>query len=354
MDKKLKVVVLFGGLSTEHEVSRLSAYSVLTNIDKNIYEVIMVGLTKNGDWLPYEGSIEKLKDGSWETESRVIYGENTGLCPGLELIRKADVVFPVLHGMYGEDGTVQGLLELMGIPYVGCNVLAAAVGMDKAYSKIVFEKVGIPQCKHLVVHRNELEKNAQVIMDQIEMELGYPCFVKPSNSGSSVGVHKVKDREDLYNSLKDASEFDRKVIVEEFINGREIECAVLGNFEPEASLAGEIIPSKEFYDYEDKYLSGNSITEIPAMLPIDVMECVRKLAKQAFLALDCSGLSRVDFFYEKSTGRLLLNEINTMPGFTEISMYAKLWAAMGVDYSKLVTKLIELAFERKQENSRKV
>jgi len=354
MDDKLKVVVLFGGLSTEHEVSRLSAYSVLTNIDKNIYEIIMVGLAKNGDWLPYYGDFEKLKDGSWETESRTIYGEDTGLCPGLEIIRNADVVFPVLHGMNGEDGTVQGLLELMGVPYVGCNVLASAVGMDKAYTKIVFEKAGIPQCKHLVVHRNELEKNAQGIMEQIETELGFPCFVKPSNSGSSVGVHKVKAKDDLYNSLKDASEFDRKVIVEEFIDGREIECAVLGNFEPETSLAGEIIPSKEFYDYEDKYLAGSSIVEIPAKIPQGVMERVRDLSKRAFLALDCSGLSRVDFFYEKSTGRLLLNEINTMPGFTEISMYAKLWAAMGVDYPKLVTKLIELAYERKQENSRKV
>ncbi len=352
---KMKVAVLFGGMSTEHEVSCVSVCSVIKNFDKEKFDLLPIGLAKNGDWLPYSGPIENIRDGSWESIAREqihTAPEGCDMAPGLEAMRKCQVVFPILHGLNCEDGTVQGLLELLKLPYVGCNVLAAAVGMDKAYTKIVADSIGVPQCKHIVVHRDVLLENHEAYTEEIASKLGFPCFVKPSNSGSSVGVFKVKSKEELVPVLLEAQKFDRKTIVEEYINGREIECAVLGNRKPCAATPGEIKPSKEFYDYEDKYKSGTSETVIPAELPQETLGKIKEYALAIFKGLDCSGLSRVDFFYEDATGRILFNEINTLPGFTEISMYSKLWAAEGMDFTSLLTKLVELAFERQQENYR--
>ena len=354
---KIKVAVLFGGMSTEHEVSCVSAYSVIRNFDTEKFDILPIGLAKNGDWLPYSGPIENIKDGSWEAIAREriqTAPEGCDMAPGLKVMRECQVVFPILHGLNCEDGTIQGLLELLKIPYVGCNVLAAAVGMDKAYTKIVADSIGIPQCKHVVVHRDILLENNEAYTEEIAEKLGFPCFVKPANSGSSVGVFKVKSKDELVPILLEAQKYDRKTIVEEYVNGREIECAVLGNRKPKAATPGEIKPSKEFYDYEDKYKSGTSETIIPAALPQTVLNKIKEYAIAIFQALDCSGLSRVDFFYEDATGRIIFNEINTLPGFTEISMYSKLWAAEGIDFTSLITRLVELAFERREENRRDV
>ena len=346
---KIKVAVVFGGRSTEHEVSRISAYSIIKNIDKELFDVRMVGVTKAGEWLPYGGDVEALPDGSWEN----IAG-GTGRCSlskGIDAIMECDVILPVLHGQNGEDGTVQGLFELLDIPYVGCNVFASAACMDKVYTKIVLAAAGIPQCRHIVAHRHILKEDPHAYDEEIASKIGFPCFVKPSNSGSSVGVHKVKTQTDLAGALADAQRYDRKIVVEEFIEGREIECAVLGNISAKAAFPGEIIPSKEFYDYEDKYIKGCSVTSIPAEIPEEDAERIRNIALRAFAAMDCSGLARIDFFYQKD-GTILLNELNTLPGFTDISMYSKLWIAEGMTYRELLTALIRLAFARKIENKR--
>lgn len=271
-----------------------------------------------------------------------------------EKMNGIDVVFPVLHGCNGEDGTIQGFLELMGIPYVGCGVLSSAVGMDKVYAKIIFEKAGIPQADYLYFTRKEIAKESLDIVQKVEEKFSYPVFVKPSNAGSSVGVSKAGDRDELLKALDYAAKYDRKVMVEEFINGREVECAVLGNDEPMASTVGEIVPSNDFYDYKAKYIDNKSKILIPADLPKDVMEKIRKYAVRAFKALDCSGLSRVDFFVHRETMDIYLNEINTMPGFTDISMYPVLWEEAGISYGELIEKLIDLAIERFEDNVRQV
>ncbi len=344
---KKKVAVLFGGRSTEHEVSRISAYSIIKNIDRELFDVVMVGVTKQGEWLPYEGDIEALPDGSWEQAAGA--AGRCSLTKGIEAIETCDVILPVLHGQNGEDGTVQGLFELLDLPYVGCGVFASAA--DKVYTKIILEKAGIPQCRHVVAHRHILAQDPHAYDAQVALQLGFPCFVKPSNSGSSVGVHKVKTLDALADALADAQKYDRKIVIEEFVAGREIECSVLGNIGAAAAMPGEIKPSKEFYDYEDKYIKGCSVTCIPAEIPEEASERVKALALKAFAAIDGSGLARVDFFY-KEDGTVILNELNTLPGFTDISMYSKLWIAEGMTYTGLLTKLIDLAFERKIENQR--
>lgn len=353
---RIRLAVLFGGNSTEHEVSRVSAHSIICNLDPAKYEVIMIGISHSGDWLPYRGDVEKLPDGSWEAEARAALGipDQKGPCrmeEGLKAVQSCDCVLPVLHGQNGEDGTIQGLLELLNLPYVGCNVFASAAGMDKVYAKVLFAGAGIPQCRHLVAYRNEILRDPHAYEAETASILGYPCFVKPSNSGSSVGVRKVKDPAELHDALTEAQQFDRKVLIEEFVDGREIECAVLGNDEAIAAHPGEIVPSKEFYDYEDKYKSGASYCVIPAEIPQAAAEQIRTYALRAFHAIDGSGLSRVDFFYKKD-GTILLNEINTLPGFAEISMYSKLWIAAGMTYGGLLDRLIELAFERKKDVQR--
>lgn len=368
MIEKKHIAVIFGGQSSEHEVSRVSAESILKNIDKSRYDVTIIGITRDGRWLAYDGPVEKLSTGEWQTIAESAAGSKNQQLAGctasgavMDILkvagaepgkRKIDVVFPVLHGCNGEDGTIQGLFELAGIPYVGCGVLASAVGMDKAYAKIIFEKEGIPQGKYLVFNRKQLDTSLKSIIEQVEDILTYPCFIKPSNAGSSVGVSKASSREELVEALNLAARYDRRILVEEFIDGREIECAVLGNDEPVASTVGEIIPGSDFYDYHDKYINDNSSIEIPAKLSEETINKIRDYAVRAFKCLDCAGLSRVDFFVHRKNGEIYINEVNTLPGFTSISMYPKLWEKSGISYSELVNRLIELALERYEESRR--
>lgn len=369
MSKK-RVAVIFGGQSSEHEVSRVSAQSVIENINKQKYDVVMIGITKDGQWLTYDGPVEKIGSGEWEAmaqkklpepmqetaeETTAVVTNNTARSILAENLKAPiDVVFPVLHGCNGEDGTIQGLFELAGIPYVGCGVLGSAVGMDKAYTKIIFEKEGLPQGDYLAFSRKQIYYQNDEVVKEVEGKLTYPCFVKPSNAGSSVGVNKASNREELIRALDIAAKNDRRILVEEFINGREIECAVLGNDNPIASTVGEVVPCNDFYDYEAKYQVGDdSKVIIPAQnLPEETVQKIREYAVRAFKCLDCAGLSRVDFFVHKVTGEIYINEINTLPGFTKISMYPKLWAESGIPYSELIDKLIELAFERFEDNKR--
>ncbi len=351
MKEKLKVCVIFGGQSPEHEVSRKSVTSVLNNLDKEKYEITIIGITKNGEWYLYEGAISKIEGGEWENENNnraiispdagkkaiLVFGENgvTEMHP--------DIVFPVLHGEYGEDGTIQGLLELANIKYVGMGVLASANGMDKSYTKLVLDSEGIPQADWVLVKTSE---GVESYIPQIEEKLGYPCFVKPCRTGSSVGVGKAHNRNELVDMLYEAAKFDRKILVEENIDGHEVECAVLGNENPEAAAVGEIVPMVEFYDFDAKYNDNSTLLHIPADLPEDIYNKIREYSVKAFKAMDGMGLSRVDFFVKYSDNSIILNEINTMPGFTNISMYPKLWDAAGVGYSELLDKLIELGLER--------
>ena len=363
---KKTVAVIFGGQSSEHEISRTSAQSIVQNIDYEKYNVVKIGITKNGKWLNYEGPNEKISDGSWlelaEKNISHIDIDKKGItardlfrmCGAESDDRKIDVVFPVLHGLNGEDGTIQGLFELSGMPYVGCGVLASCVCMDKAYAKIVFEKNNIPQGKYITINRYQINKDLSSIIAKAENELSYPCFIKPSNAGSSVGISKAKNQRELIQGIKNAMNFDRRILIEEYIDGQEIECAVLGNDDPKASVLGEIIPCNEFYDYSAKYIDNASKTIIPANLPEDITNKVKIYALEAFKALDCSGLSRVDFFVERKTRKILINEINTLPGFTSISMYPKLWEAAGIPYTKLLDQLIELAFERFESGKREI
>ncbi|NLN41068.1 MAG: D-alanine--D-alanine ligase [Clostridiales bacterium] len=350
---KQKLAVLFGGRSGEHEVSLISATSIIENIDKNKYELYLIGITKEGHWRYYDGDIQKIKTGEWEQESKKVVFPGDPSYKGFFLVEDPqkiypiDVIFPVMHGPYGEDGTIQGLFELAHIPYVGCDVLASSTGMDKLMAKAIFASAGLPQGKYIGTYRHEIEKDAEKVVVSIEKSFPYPVFVKPANMGSSVGISKAKDRDELLKALDIAAQYDEKIIVEEFIDGREIECAVLGNYEPKASVLGEILPSNEFYDYHAKYQDGGkSKLLIPAPVPSDKSDEIRELAIRAYKALGCSGLTRVDFFLERQTGKVYLNEVNTMPGFTEISMYPKLWEATGISYAHLIDKLIQLAIEK--------
>lgn len=357
--KKTKLAVLFGGRSGEHEVSLHSANSVLQALNKEKYEIIPIKITKEGKWYELD---------SFNTHSENYLHEITILADPTEqsLIKlmqkksgetyikkeKVDVVFPVLHGTYGEDGTLQGLLEMANIPYVGGGVAASSVGMDKAMMKAMFAEHNLPQGKYLVFLRNEWEEDQVSIVNRIADSLGYPVFVKPANMGSSVGISKAKNANELVKAIDLACLYDRKVVVEENIEGREIEVAVLGNANPEASVAGEIIPCNEFYDYNAKYINEASELRIPAPLDDVTMSEIRSLAIKAFKAVDCAGLARVDFFLTKETKEILINEINTLPGFTKISMYPKMWDATGIPYENLLDRLIELALERHKDKNR--
>lgn len=357
MNKKKKVAVLFGGRSTEHEVSRVSACSVLSNIDRDKYIVEMIGITRDGKWLKYDGDILKIPSGEWEKEAfqNSIPLLNSGYDHKgdvKDVNDLFDVVFPVLHGRNGEDGSVQGFLELADIPYVGSGVLGSGIAMDKGYAKIVFEKEGLPQGKYEVINNWEFRKDTEAFFERVIKNISLPCFVKPCNSGSSVGVSKALSRDDLLNAVNEAFLYDNRILVEEYINGREIECSVLGNYEPEASCPGEIVPDRDFYDYESKY-GTNSTAEvcIPANITEKCANMIREYSIKAFKALNCFGLARVDFFLDRKTDMVYINEINTMPGFTPISMYPKLWEASGLSYSDLIDRLLELAFERHQEKN---
>ncbi|MCY6355508.1 D-alanine--D-alanine ligase family protein [Clostridium sp. ZS2-4] len=339
---KKKVAILFGGQSTEHEVSRVSAASVLRNINLSEFDVHPIGITKDGKWFEYTGSIDKIESGEWE-QDEFCKGAN-----GQKILfnREVDVVFPVMHGMYGEDGTIQGLCKLVELPCVGPSIMSSAVCMDKVYTKYVLENFGVKQAEYVVVNAHEYTKNKEEILKRIEDKLGYAVFIKPSNSGSSVGISKANNREELEKGLEVALKFDRKILVEESINAREIEVAVLGNDEPVAAVPGEIIPANEFYDYEAKYSNAESKLLIPAALSEEKLQKVKEEAIKIYKILDCAGMSRVDFLVDKTTEEVYLNEVNTLPGFTKISMYPKMWQASGKSYSQLITELIEFAVER--------
>lgn len=352
MADKKKICVIFGGQSPEHEISLKSATSVIRNLDKEKYEIIKIGITKHGKWYLYTGDTEKIEGGEWEKDdhlkSAVISPDSEDkailVFDGDSIAKiRPDIVFPVLHGEYGEDGTIQGLLTLAGIKYVGMGVLGSAVGMDKSFSKIAFKNAGIPQADWVLVRT---ENRLEDYIDEIEQKLGYPCFVKPCRTGSSVGVGKAHNRNELIFALKEASKFDRKILVEEFIDGHEVECAVLGNEYPKASIVGEIMPTVEFYDFDAKYNDDTTKLQIPADIPEEASEKIRELAVTAFSAIDGQGLARVDFFVKYKDNEVVLNEINTMPGFTNISMYPKLWNAMGVSYKDLLDELINLGEKR--------
>ncbi len=349
MEKK-NVLVLFGGRSSEHEVSCVSATTVISNMDRGAYEIFAVGITKEGRWVLVDGT-EEIQDGTWinskkqavlspDTVEKALYVFENDEMKKIRI----DVAFPVLHGLNGEDGTVQGLFELAGIPYVGCGILASAVSMDKLYTKIIVDTLGISQARYVGVYKDEI--NDVSVYEKIEKTLGYPVFIKPSNAGSSRGVSKAANREELIAGLAEAANHDRKILVEETIYGRELECAVLGDGKVDASGIGEVLAAAEFYDYEAKYHNAESKTVISPELPEGKEEEIREAAVRIFKAVDGQGLSRVDFFLENETNRVIFNEINTLPGFTAISMYPMLWGAKGIDKPALIHRLLELAHVR--------
>ncbi|HSZ01066.1 MAG TPA: D-alanine--D-alanine ligase family protein [Terriglobales bacterium] len=391
--KKIRVGILFGGRSGEHEISLLSAASVFSAIDKNKYEVVPIGITKEGRWVT-AADAERLLQGKFQDHKHLRAGDPEAT-PGAAVLAKGeavvvppepqkhgsltpfetdassraltrraadraidvDVIFPVLHGTFGEDGTIQGLLELADLPYVGAGVLGSAAGMDKDIMKALFRAAGLPIVKHVTLLRSEWETNAKKVEKFVGSKLRYPVFVKPANLGSSVGISKAHDRKELGPAIEEAAKFDRKIVIEQGVGGRkqkarEIECSVLGNDNAEASLPGEIVPSTEFYDYNAKYLDEGSQLIIPAKLSKGETKQVQLLAIAAFKAVDCSGLARVDFLMEPKSRKIYLNEINTMPGFTAISMYPKLWAASGVSYSDLIGRLIQLGLDRHEEKKK--
>jgi len=357
---KLRVGIIYGGRSGEHEVSLASAAAVFKNLDPARYEAVPIKIEKDGRWtLPDSPPLlDKAADaiaGSREATPTVTASTRAVQLtahPGGDIVSgvKLDVILPVLHGPYGEDGTVQGLLELANVPYVGAGVLASAVGMDKAAMKLAFAAKGLPICDYDVVMRRDWQRDERAVLQHVVNRLGFPVFVKPANLGSSVGISKAKHVAELRTAIKLAAEFDRKVVIEAAVpQAREIEVAVLGNDEPEASVPGEIVPSGEFYDYEAKYISDDSRTVIPAALTEAQTAEVRRLAIEAYKSIDCSGLARVDFLLAGDSGVIYLNELNTLPGFTTISMYSKMWAASGLPYPKLIDRLIELALARHEE-----
>lgn len=356
--EKIRVGVLFGGRSGEHEVSLMSARSVLAALDPRKYAVTQIGITHEGEWLFGENVLEKMEAGSLESLQAVsmlpdptrpgLFGiRQTSGGEVLEKLTDLDVVFPVLHGTFGEDGTLQGFLEMADLAYVGAGVLGSSLGMDKGVFKDVMRAHNIPVVESVVFNRSEIARDIQSVLDRAEQVSGYPLFVKPANLGSSVGVSKCRNRSDLMEGLMDAARYDRRILVERGVNAREIEVSVLGNDQPQASIPGEIIPAAEFYTYEAKYYDERSALLIPAPILPEVTAEVQRLAVGAFRASDCAGMARVDFLMDKDTQQVYVNEINTIPGFTKISMYPKLWEASGVSYPELIDRLIELAMERK-------
>jgi len=359
--KKIRVGIIFGGRSGEHEVSLSSAESILKAINKNKYEVVLIGITKKGKWIISENPLKLLKS-QVEKEEVVpvaLIGEPSDrqiipISNKKTRVERIDVFFPVLHGPYGEDGSVQGLFELADVPYVGSGVAASAIGLDKDLMKKIFRSEGLPVADYIVFKRKIWEENSKKIISKIEEEIRYPCFIKPANAGSSVGITKVHCPEELSTAINIAAKYDRKILAEVAIDAREIECSLLGNDEPEVSVPGEIIPANEFYDYEAKYHSENSRLIIPARSSEKKIHELQDIAKKAFKAMDCAGMARADFFLEKKTEKVYINELNTIPGFTKISMYPKLWEASGLPYTDLIDKLIQLAIENHKEKSKNI
>ncbi len=360
--RKLRVAVLFGGRSGEHDVSLMSARSVLAALDPQKYEVTQVGITLDGEWL-HDGNntIEAFAQGKTQDLNRVVLPSEpshsafyelrmTDRGEMLEKLADIDVFFPVLHGPFGEDGTMQGLLELADVAYVGAGVAGSSVGMDKGIFKDVMRANGIPIVDSVLVLRSEIENDMNAVIEKVEKMGAYPFFAKPANLGSSVGISKCSSRSDLSEGLMEAARFDRRIVIERGVgNVREIEVSVLGNEDPQTSVCGEVLPSREFYSYESKYIDGTSGLIIPSQLPAEVTEKIREYAVRAYKAIDCAGMARADFFFDNDTRQIYLNELNTLPGFTSISMYPKLWQASGLTYPQLVDRLIELALERKAQ-----
>lgn len=370
---KIRVGIIFGGRSGEHEVSIRSAKTVIEQINKDKYEVVPIAITKEGNWLNPMESLGLLPSstqdllmedvGKYPRNAIALIGDTKykGLTKleaeaGEERTNSLDAVFPVLHGTYGEDGTIQGLFEMAGIPYVGCGVLASSCGMDKVTMKVLFRDAGLPMCKYVWFLRSEWERASDTVIEQVRSKLGFPCFVKPANLGSSVGVSMANDEISLRQAIEVAAEYDRKIIVEEGLNMREIECGVLGNDEPRASLPGEYIikdESKAFLDYKEKYSgTGNNEFVVPALVSEELSKKIQQMAIQAFKAIDGSGLARVDFFLRNDTGALLINEINTLPGLTDASGYPKMWEGSGLEFSQVVDSLITLGIERFDDKAR--
>lgn len=374
MDKKIRIGIIYGGKSGEHDVSLATAKAVIGEFDFNKYEVFPFYITKQGEWragAQLAAPVGSVADLTFDNGG--IVGENAqalallfGSLSGKQEIQEVlvsvaaspseagaapevDVVLPLLHGTFGEDGTIQGMLEMLNLPYVGAGVLASAVGMDKVAMKKMFASEGLPQCLYRYFTRKQWERDRSYFLTEIEVSLGYPCFVKPANLGSSVGVSKARNREELIEAVREAFQYDRKVIVEEFVDAREIEVSVLGNDNPRASVPGEIASSSEFYDYNAKYVDGKSVMTIPADIPLETVQAAQEMAVRAFQAIDGTGLSRVDFFLKRDDGKLLINEINTLPGFTPYSMYPLLWKESGLPFRDLLDELIQLAIERHRE-----
>ncbi len=358
--EKLRIGVIFGGRSGEHEISLLSARSILAALNPEKYDITQIGITHEGAWLVGDNVIEAFENRAWKslhpgamfpdpTRSGIYMIESGQFGDILKHITNLDVIFPVLHGTFGEDGTIQGFLEMLDIAYVGAGVLGSSLGMDKAVFKDVMRTVGVPVVDSITVNRREIQQNMNSILRRSESLSPYPLFVKPINLGSSVGISKCKNRADLLEGIIDAARYDRRVLIERGVNAREIEVSILGNDDPKASVPGEIIPADEFYSYDAKYHNDKSQLIIPAELSPDMIQKIQSTAVKAFMAVDGAGMARADFLLDKETGELFLNEINTIPGFTRISMYPKLWNASGLSYPELVDRLVELALERKRE-----
>jgi len=359
--KKIRVGIIFGGRSGEHEVSFCSASSIIKAIDKDKYTVVTIGITKEGRWISPQDSELALQSGKIDGKNTVILLndsfskslvciDNNQRLDKSSAMEKLDVIFPVLHGPYGEDGTVQGLLELANIPYVGAGVAASAISMDKDLMKIIFQQKSLPILKWLTIKRKEWQKDKEKILSLVQDDFKYPLFVKPTNLGSSVGITKVHKKEELEKAIDLASSYDRKILIEKGLEEvREIECGVLGNDEPRASVVGEVKPAGEFYDYDSKYIDEGTQLIIPADLPDGVSKEVQEIALRAFQAVDAAGMARVDFFVTKKENKIYLSEINTIPGFTSTSMYPRLWEASGIPYPELIDRLIQIALERHQD-----
>lgn len=360
-EKKLRVAVLFGGRSGEHDVSLMSARSVLAALDPEKYEVTQVGITLDGEWLHGKNTLDAFTSGKFNELNRVILPGDPShssiyqllITNNNETITKLadiDIFFPVLHGPFGEDGTLQGLLEMADVAYVGAGVAGSSVGMDKGIFKDVMRSNNIPIVESLLVLRGDIENDMNGVIEQVEKIGAYPFFAKPANLGSSVGISKCNSRSDLAEGLMEAARYDRRIVIEKGVgNVREVEVSVLGNEDPQTSVCGEVLPSREFYSYESKYIDGTSGLIIPSQLPDEVTEKIREYAVRAYKAIDCAGMARADFFVEGDTNKIYLNELNTLPGFTSISMYPKLWQASGLSYPQLVDRLIELALQRKAQ-----
>jgi len=337
----IKLGIIFGGRSGEHEVSLMSAASIISALDNKKFQVICIGITKQGEWRQFSGTPSEIENGTWEASSTPFAID--------DLKKTVDFAFPVLHGPYGEDGTIQGLFEMLDMPYAGCGVLASSLAMDKIVAKTIFEAHGIPICKHIAVMSEELGIDDEKLAIKIEQKLSnkYPFFVKPANLGSSVGINKAKTKEQLISALYEAAKYDRRLIVEEGVNAREIEVAMLGNSDIKASITGEIVPSEEFYSYTAKYFDGGqSKLIIPVEIDPKIEEEIREMSIEAYASLDCAGFARIDFFLERGTNKIYINEINTIPGFTKFSMFPVLWKHTGIEYAGLLERIVELGYER--------